>query len=323
MDGLNAERSPDIDDIIDINARREIEFVDGARFDRVDRPANRRPRADGISLPYPISAPVLHDVGHRTLVSQHGGPEIGIAILQPPIQSSFRIGLGEYAVLIHLLREYIGDARHHRTGIRAFRRIGITGIEVGDAAQSESECNAHQIFVRLFNQIERHAHVGKSEAILVVAGPRLGLGGRGPREAHHRRDRHFVVPVHAQPCRIERHCRQVGAQRNERTAHAHRPGRTEILRTGDRREIPRHHQVAIECRTAEPITGGSHRLGLHAKGHRDQEDDAISFQPTVYHIPSVLFAVCFCFCVCAGSPTLRPYRLLPTARSPEDQRPRL
>ncbi len=210
--GLNSERRTYINDIIEIGPDRKIKLIDRTRIDGIDRPQNRSPRADGIARPVPILGIVAHNMGHRTLVGQHSRPKIGIAEIQPSVPPALRIGIGKNTVLVHLLRENIGDARHFRTGETPLGRIGITGIEIGDTVHAESERDTpHTIFGTL-EKIECRTHIGYSEPAFTVVSPRLGSGRRSPSDRHDGCNRKFVVAIHAQTGRIERHGRQVGAQ---------------------------------------------------------------------------------------------------------------
>ena len=175
-------------------------------------------------------------------------------------------GKSIFPICGELLPEDIGDGRHQLVGLRRvvtrLRGERIAGIEIRDTVHADTERKARERAGRTLENIERHTDVGKSEAGLVIAHPRrralrLAMGDR-----QQRCERELVAAVHAQPGRVDRHRRKVGAQRSESPAHPHHARRTERMRSGKRGEIGRHHQVIVVRQSPEfEVLGLQRRCG--------------------------------------------------------------
>jgi len=108
---LDADRGADIDDVVQIGARRDGELVDRTRIDDVHVMEDRRVAADAVGnigglflLCLGIGIEVAAD--HKTVVTQHCRPVIGIDII-----AQFVVAVGKDAGLSELLPEDVGDRR--------------------------------------------------------------------------------------------------------------------------------------------------------------------------------------------------------------------
>ena len=256
VDAAYADRGSDIDDVVEIGPHRNGEFVDRALAHDIHRVHHRSVTANAVG--HPLPAYVADQVA---IIAENGRPVPGI-----PVISQIALIIGENTILPELLPEDIGDGRHQLVGLRRvvtrLRGERIAGIEIRDTVHADTERKARERAGRTLENIERHTDVGKSEAGLVIAHPRrralrLAMGDR-----QQRCERELVAAVHAQPGRVDRHRRKVGAQRSESPAHPHHARRTERMRSGKRGEIGRHHQVIVVRQSPEfEVLGLQRRCG--------------------------------------------------------------
>ena len=257
MYALNADRRAEVEDIVDIAAHRNRELVDRTRIHHIHRMQHRGVAADTLHRP----DRVLHRSvvpQHIGVVGQYGRPDIGIPRIdgnRSVRASALGLAVGPYTEIIHLLRKDIGDRRHQPVGpvgiVARFRRKRVAAVEIRDAVHADTERQAGQGASRTLEDVQGDAHVSECELRFAVPLPRGRSRGRCLRHGHERRERNLVAAVHAQSRRVERHRRQVGAQRGESPAHTHHAGRAENVRLRKLRQIGSPQHVVVQHRTAE------------------------------------------------------------------------
>ena len=132
------------------------------------------------------------------------------------------------------------------------------------ARVSEADVDADEA-PRPFVGVEDGGEVAQREAraavVLVV-----GRAVPGPVDGHQRGDRDLAPAEHAQSGRVDRHRREVAAERREGAGHGHRPRRAEVeLRLGELEEVARQEYILVGHQAARV----ERRLG-RGRQHRHQ-----------------------------------------------------
>ena len=231
IQGLNAERGPDIELVVQVESCRNVVFAyraiayDGrvvADIDVVADPGRLPPAAD-----------LIRESG---LVAEDRTPEPGVEVA--PVEAAGDLIPVDTAVLQHV-GENVGD----RADI-ALCIIGVLVVEVLQAVVAEPDIDAHERS-RSFVNIGRKAEVADRKPVFTVGVECRSVVFR-PCETHQRRDRNFVAPVHAQARRVDRHGRKIRSEGGEGACHGHRPRRSEAEgRLREFEEVGRGDDVTV------------------------------------------------------------------------------
>ena len=155
-----------------------------------------------------------------------------------PVEAAGDLIPVDTAVLQHV-GENVGD----RADI-ALCIIGVLVVEVLQAVVAEPDIDAHERS-RSFVNIGRKAEVADRKPVFTVGVECRSVVFR-PCETHQRRDRNFVVPVHAQARRVDRHGRKIRSEGGEGACHGHRPRRSEAEgRLREFEEVGRGDDVTV------------------------------------------------------------------------------
>ena len=232
------------DFIVDIGAHRQHILADRAFAPQ------HRVVVDARIVPDPCRFPRPGIVGiglvdQKPAVSQHRIPILGIVRPNPVARTAVRIKfVFRDAVPLQLTGIGVADGR-----ALVLPHEPIVVVEIGDAVVAEADIEADER-ARTLISVDHDTDVGHRKAVARIA-PVLRGVALAAREGHHRRDRNVAVAVHAQPRRVDRHRREVGAQRGESPRHGHGARRAEVeLRLREFDHIGRHQQVLVHQKSA-------------------------------------------------------------------------
>ena len=245
VDALDAQRRTDVDFIVDIGAHRQHILADRAFAPQHRVVVDARIVPDPCRFPRP-GIVEIGLVDQKPAVSQRSVPVLGGEVVPVPVARA--------ASVVEVVLREVAPVQLTRIGVADRAALvlphePIVVVEIGDAVVAEADIEADER-ARTLISVDHDTDVGHRKAVARIA-PVLRGVALAAREGHHRRDRNVAVAVHAQTRRVDRHRREVGAQRGESPRHGHGARRAEVeLRLREFDHIGRHQQVLVHQKSA-------------------------------------------------------------------------